>query len=131
MPHNESDITMLLILGLLPDTSKGPMECKICSRETAGIIALGWRCLYAEIIRCRKDKLWEDLNLKKALSRTISMLVSRITAYGRKWKLWYMKTRNTSNAKLIARKHQNYKLIKISRTADYEVNSKLKDALTT
>ena len=122
---------MLLILGLLPDTSKGPMECKICSRETAGIIALGWRCLYAEIIRCRKDKLWEDLNLKKALSRTISMLVSRITAYGRKWKLWYMKTRNTSNAKLIARKHQNYKLIKISRTADYEVNSKLKDALAT
>ena len=57
------------------------------------------------------------------------MIVSRVTAYGRKWKLWYMITRNTSNAKLIAQKHRNYKLIKVSRTADYEVNSKLKDAL--
>lgn len=94
----------------------------------AAILALGWRCLYAEIIQCRVDQKWHDLDLQSALKRTISMLVSRTIAYGEKWKRWRRRTKNTTRAKLVAKRHQKYRMIKVDAEANYAVNQELLNA---
>ena len=91
----------------------------------AAILALGWRCLYAEIIRCRVDQRWDDLDLRAALKRTISMLISRTTAYGEKWKRWRRRTKNTTRAKQVAKRHQKYRMIKVDAEANYAINEEL------
>ena len=96
---------------------------KVCDRETAGILALAWRCLYAEITRSRIENT--DFNLQKALSRVLNMLKSRILAYGTKWRRWYMRTSRTTRAKKVPRKHQKYKLIKVNDNAEFEISEKM------
>ena len=45
-PSDEDELDLFLLFGM-----KG--QDKVCDRETAGILALAWRCLYAEITRSR------------------------------------------------------------------------------
>lgn len=99
---------------------------KTMNREAAALIALGWRCLYAEITRARINN--EQINLKRALKRTFAMIISRTRAYGEKWLKWFRRTCHSSKSKLIPRKHQKYKMIKISDTAEYTIAQELLDA---
>ena len=55
---------------------------KAIDREAATIIAIGWRCLYAEITRSRANST--QINIKRALKRAIAMTISRARAYGEK-----------------------------------------------
>ena len=66
-----------LILGLVG-------ENKITCKEGLAILALAWRCLYAEITRSRAED--NEALLHKALARTVALLISRIKAYGEKWR---------------------------------------------
>ena len=117
IPEDENDLTLFILLGIIDD--------KVCDRETAAILALAWRSLYEEIISCRKNEAWNDLKWDKALLRTVSMLISRITAYGMKWKRWYIRIRHTTRAKLVPSKHRKYKLIQVNHTADYSINEQI------
>ena len=126
IPQDEEDLTLFYLFGLLPTGEWS--EYKTCDNEMAAILALGWRCLYAEIIQCRVDQKWDDLDLQSALKRTISMLVSRTIAYGEKWKRWRRRTKNTTRAKLVAKRHQKYKMIKVDAEANYAVNQELLNA---
>ena len=94
----------------------------------AAILALGWRCLYTEITRCRVDQKWGDLDLQSALKRTISMLESRTVAYGEKWKRWRRRTKNTTRARLVAKRHQKYKMIQVDEEANYAISEELTKA---
>ena len=85
-------------------TASNRTTCK----EGADFLAIGWRCLYAEITRARIDQT--RLQLKKAVKRALGMIISRVTAYGEKWRLWYVKQRYHKNAKFIPLKHRKYKL---------------------
>ena len=49
-----------------------------------GILFLAWRCVYAEIIRARDEN--NAVKLEAAYKRFIGMLISRLIAYGAKWK---------------------------------------------
>ena len=118
VPREEENLTLFILLGVIDKE-------KVCCREGAAVLALGWRCLYAEIVRCRKDELWEDLKLGKAIKRTAAMLISRITAYGEKWRFSYLKTHHTSRFKEVPKKHQNYKCIAINSDATYTVSKEL------
>ena len=120
VPRDEDDITLFLLLGVLDAD-------KVCCKECAAILALGWRCLYAEIVRCRIDELWDELDLKRALRRAVAMVISRVTAYGERWRRHYLRTRNTTRAKKVAKKHQQHKLIKVSEDAKYELDESLTD----
>ena len=115
IPQDEDDITLFLIFGMLN-------EKEICCREAAAVIALGWRVLYAEIIRCRADELWEDLDLDKALKRAHAMLESRLKAHGERWKRWFMRTRHTAKASIVPPKQRDKKLIQISPIAEYNIH---------
>ena len=117
LPQDEDDLPLFLIFGLISTTD-------VCSEETAGMIALGWRCLYAEIQRCRGDE-GAQLNLRQASVRTLSMIQSRVTAFGERWRRWYLKTHHTSKAQLVAPRHRKFKLLEVNQFAEYTVNPKI------
>ena len=53
--------------------------------EQSGLIFIAWRCLYAAIVGSRVDD--RPLNLGYAYYRTLQMTITRVRAYGEKWKL--------------------------------------------
>ena len=61
-------------------------DTTVVGREQASVIEMGWRCLYAALVRTRVDGT--PLTLQYAVLRCMRMLHSRVTAYGRKWELW-------------------------------------------
>ena len=56
------------------------------------------------------------------------MTISRVKAYGEKWLLWFRRTDHTSRSQLVPEKHQSYKLIKVTPTAEYTIAQELLDA---
>ena len=99
---------------------------KFTCPEGAGMLAIAWRCLYAEIVGARVEQ--RNTNMDNALKRAASMLHSRVLAYGEKWLKWRQATRNTSRAKPLAEKHTKYKLIYVDKDdATYVINAAIKD----
>ena len=105
-----------LILGLLD-------EDKITCREGLGILALSWRCLYAEITKAGIEDT--EVQLHRPLKRMVAMLIGRVTAYGERWRRWYLSIQHTTKPKKVAEKYQNFKLITSTAEAVYTVNSDL------
>ena len=63
---------------------------KLADNETAGIIFLAWRCLYAAVTKARVDD--KPLNMEAAYARLILLIISRLKAQGQKWYRWYSRT---------------------------------------
>ena len=101
-------------------------DSTVVGEEQASIIDIAWRCLYAAIVRARVDKT--PLNLEGAAARTVRLLVSRVTAYGRKWELWIIKQLGLKQMRLIAEKYQRSALIDQDPMGTYRVNSVLMEA---
>ena len=59
--------------------------------------------------------------LNKALRRTFALLISRVKAYGEKWKLWYNKQRMQAHARIIAAKYRQLALIDQDEEGRYTV----------
>ena len=96
---------------------------KVVCNEGAAILALAWRCLYAELVQSRIDD--RRPNLEKALKRTVAMLIGRITAYGEKWRLWYLKQQHTTQSKKVPLQHRDFKLVTVDENAQYIINPAL------
>ena len=111
-----SNTPIFIILGI---TEMNGIACK----EGAAILAIAWRCLYAEITRARIEDTTLDLN--KALRRTFALLISRVKAYGEKWKLWYNKQRMQAHARIIAAKYRQLALIDQDEEGKYTVANAL------
>ena len=92
-------------------------------KEGAGLLALAWRCMYAEIVRARVEDT-EPL-LEKALKRTVSMMIGRVKAYGEKWRRWHLRNRNTTRNNIIPLRHRNYKMIEVEQDGTYCVAEEL------
>ena len=82
VPLFRAEINAMLITFRVTDTT-------VVGREQASIIEMGWRCLYAALVRTRVDGT--PLTLKHAVLRCMRMVHSRVTGYGRKWELWMIK----------------------------------------
>ena len=104
-------------------------EEKIVDKEGAGLLALAWRCLYAEIVSARIESTEPDL--EKALRRTVSMLVGRVKAYGEKWRRWHLRNRHTTKKSVIPLRHRNYKMIEVEEDGTYHVHEGLTAFLET
>ena len=113
---NYSRTPVFLLLGLTEDN-------KIVCKEGAAILAIGWRCLYAEITRARIEGT--EIKLNQALRRTFAILISRVKAYGEKWKLWYNKQRRQTHARIIADKYRQLTLITQDEEGSYSIADKL------
>ena len=118
VPLSRSEINAMLITFRVTDTT-------VVGREQATIIEIGWRCLYAALVRTRVDGT--PLTLKHAVLRCLRMVHSRVTAYGRKWELWMFgqRGRKEEDQKRIPEKYQKRALIKQGPYGDYVVEPKL------
>ena len=96
-------------------------DTTVVGREQASVIEMGWRCLYAALVRTRVDGT--PLTLQHAVLRCMRMLHSRVTAYGRKWELWMIRQRGKREAdqKRIPRRYQKRAFIKQGPLGDYIV----------
>ena len=70
------DVPTFLLAGWLGKDAKG--NERVISNDHAGIFFIGWRCLYAEIVRSRVDAV--RIDLEKALKRAVAMIIGRIKA---------------------------------------------------
>ena len=48
--------------------------------------------------------------LEKALTRTVAMIISRLKAYGGRWKEWVRNTDFQKEARIVPMKHQNKRI---------------------
>jgi hypothetical protein len=116
MPRPENTRTFL-ITGLVDEKAAG--------QDQAGILMIAWRCLYAEVVKARLEG--GNLNFDNAYRRVIEMTISRLQAYGTKWRRWYMSIRKTSKAQPFPEKHRTRILMKFEADAKHEVSDKLLD----
>ena len=105
-----------MLLGLTEDN-------KIVCKEGAAILAIGWRCLYAEITRARIEGT--EIKINQALRRTFAILISRVKPYGEKWKLWYNKQRRQTHARIIDEKYRQLVLITQDEEGRYSIADEL------
>ena len=92
-------------------------------QATAGIIAIAWRCLYAEITNSKIHD--HPLNLERALLRTFQMIISRLRAYGLRWKRWSIKNSNTSQKWIVPESYRDRGLIKQTFDGEFSLNKTL------
>ena len=71
-----------LCLGVLWEAG----EQKVVKPEQSGLMFIAWRCLYAAVVGSRVDDV--PIDLQRAYKRTLQLTISRLRAYGEKWKLW-------------------------------------------
>ena len=98
---------------------------KLADNETAGIIFLAWRCLYAAVTKARVND--KPLNMEAAYARLILLIISRLKAQGQKWYRWYSRTRGISSKKVKAfpKRYRKRKLIQTTADASYTINAAL------
>ena len=67
------------------------------------------------------------LDLENALKRTISMLIGRLRAYGRRWEIWVESSHNRTKANIIPEKHQDKKILFQGPDGEYEIHGAILD----
>ena len=93
-----TDVVRFLALGQINDVDVMP-------KELNGVMFIAWRCIYAEIQRSREDD--KPLDTGKALSRTMSMIYSRLKAYTYKWTRWLHTGIYTRKVRVIPHRHRD------------------------
>ena len=90
---------------------------------TAGILAISWRCLYAEITNSRIHN--SRIDLKRALTRVFQLTITRLKAHGLKWRRWVLKNFHTNQPWLIPESKREPGLIKHNFDGCYTIDPKL------
>ena len=99
------------------------------SNELAGIMALAWRCLYAEIVDSRKNS--KTLSTDKAYKRLISMVHSRTTAEANRWKKWAERSEHQRKELIIPLKHREKTIYSQDPMGSYEIAGVIRRELDT
>ena len=63
--------------------------------------------------------------MRGAYKRTLQMIISRLTAYGEKWKKWCTVNANTQKKKIIPLRFRDRVLLQQERTGKYTINDVL------
>jgi len=123
--QDPQDKTVWIATGAYSTRQDGGLN-KVTSPNYAIYWDIGWRCLYAAIVKSRIEQ--QTLDLEKALARTIAMTISRLRAYGGRWKEWVRNTDFQTQPKIIGEKHQRKGLINQSPDGPYQIHDALIDA---
>ena len=111
--------TVFILLG----THEIDGEVVTVKPEQSGLLFIAWRCLYAAIVGSRVDD--RPLNLEYAYYRTVQMTITRVKAYGEKWKLWCIKNRNTGLKCLIPLDKRDRTVLYQDLLGDYTISDAL------
>ena len=98
-------------------------EEEVANEVQAGVMFIAWRCLYAELMSVREEGTLP--NLKGAYKRCIRMIISRLTAYGAKWKRWCKINAGTGKKKIIPERFQDRTILKQQKHGNYEIHQEL------
>ena len=98
-------------------------------REVYAIIAWAWRSLYAEIVKAHIENT--KPNFERAYFHTVRYTISRVQAYGLKWRRWYIRQAHWVNGKIFPEKHREHLLVTMTQEAEFALNPKLVDNFTT
>ena len=95
---------------------------KAVEKESAAVIFLAWRALYAESVHTHLNN--KSANLSHAYSYLVTLLHGRICAYGLKWRIWYLKQRfiQPQQAKQIPRRYRTHKLYKCDQYGTFHIH---------
>ena len=115
LPVMEHQVTFLL-------TGARSAE-KACSPAQLGMLKIMWRCVYAEMVAARIDKTRP--NLRWAYRRGVRMIVSRLRAYGVKWRTWARKNERTTRKSVIPEKHRDKEILEQTEVGDYKIHDEL------
>ena len=100
---------------------------KYACPDAWGIVLLAWRCLYVEVVSA--DEEGKSCNPKAALLRVLTMMRTRLKAYGKKWKRWSSGNRLTSRKCIIPLKHRKKKLFECDADGIYFLHSKIDETI--
>ncbi len=115
------DVPTFLLTGWLGKDAKG--NERVISNDHAGIFFLGWRCLYAEIVRSRVDAV--RIDLEKALKRAVAMIIGRIKAALSFWKSRVQTTRYQRRPFEINEKRRDRKIAYQEADGEYRLHQDL------
>ena len=76
--------------------------------------------MYAAIVQSRIDV--KPLDLESALKRAVAMIISRLRAYGYKWKQWIAKTKHQRDPGIIPRSKRNKRVMTQEKYGDYTIH---------
>jgi hypothetical protein len=93
---------------------------KAISRLHSGVWFLAWRCLYAAMVTSRVEDT--TLDLEKAFKRLVAMIISRLRAYGYRWRTWVGSSWFRHQPNVIGRKNLDKKLISFTPDGEYTIN---------
>ena len=105
-----------LCLGVLWEAG----EQKVVKPEQSGLMFIAWRCLYAAVVGSRVDDV--PIDLQRAYKRTLQLTISRLRAYGEKWKLWCNKNRHTGLKSIIPVDKRDRTVIEQDMEGDYQLH---------
>ena len=115
------DVPTFLLTGWLGKDAKG--NERVISNDHAGIFFIGWRCLYAEIVRSRVDAI--RIDLEKALRRAVAMIIGRIKAALSFWKSRVQTTRYQRRSFEISEKRRDRKIAYQEADGEYRLHQDL------
>ena len=118
-PPMGTSTDMFLILGCVRDGDKWVT----IDSASAGLLAIAWRCLYAELTSSKIHG--HPINLERALLRTFQLTISRLRAYGLRWKRCSAKNLNTSLKWIVPEPYRDRGLIKQTFDGALALNTKL------
>ena len=80
---------------------------------------MAWRTLYAQVVKARLDQ--KVLRLDIAYYNFTRLMISRVKAYGAKWRKWFLNQRlwQTTRTKNCPLRHRDHALITLTEEADY------------
>ena len=98
-------------------------QTKAASPAQLGFLHIMTRCLYAEMVSARIEGTRP--NLKKVYSRGLDMVITRLKAYGSKWRTWCHRNNHTPNKSVIPMRHQDKEILTQQPTGEYSIHPEL------
>ena len=89
----------------------------------AGMWFIAWRFIYAEIVHSRLDNV--PFVARNALKRTVAVTISRLRAYGRKWRHWVCAGAYRTIPRMIPPKHRDKQILESTSEGEYGIHEDL------
>ena len=111
-------IVTFLLFGRISDK-------EVVDQETADVLFIAWRCLYAAITKSRIEQ--KQIDLAKAYKRCIQILISRVKAHASFWERWVHKAIHATRPHLIPEKHRENLLFQQEIMGEWSISNTLLD----
>ena len=115
LPMTLTEIKLMILIG--------KTDNKVMHQETASFLAIAWRCLYREISICRIYN--KEMIICKPLFEALKCLIERVRAFGKRWRVWFLRQQHHWNSKNFPQNKRKMILIQFNEEGDFSIEPKL------